>query len=115
MAKASGQGADEQPATKGKEEVDLLRALLHVTARGPIPPDKLREVVLGNRGGGRQLAAYSLCDGTRLQSDIAEEAGLDQGSLSRSVSRWIELGVLFRIGSGSRARLLHLYPLPPAD
>jgi DNA-binding MarR family transcriptional regulator len=98
-----------------EEQTDLLRAILHTTARGTVPEDKLRKAVLGVKGGPRQVAAYNLCDGTRLQSEIAEEAGLDQGSLSRSVSRWVELGVLFRIGSGSGARLLHLYPLPPAD
>jgi hypothetical protein len=111
MSTQPGPAADAGPSANSKEQTDLLRALLHVTARGPLPPEKLREMVLGARGGDRQLTAYNLCDGTRLQSEIADEAGLDKGSFSRSVARWMELGVLFRIGSGKGARLLHLYPL----
>lgn len=96
-----------------RELADLLRALLHVTARGSYPEDQLRQVVIGHRGGPRHLLAYNLCDGTRRQSEIADQAGLDPGNLSRSVNRWIDTGILFRIGSGREARLLHLYPVPP--
>lgn len=45
------------------------------------------------------MAAYNPCDGTHLQNEMADEAGPDGCSLSRSVNRWLELGILFRIRS----------------
>src|SRR5439155_13472797 len=83
-ARNEGSGKD----LNNQEQPDLLRAILHATARGPFPEDKLRKAVLGVRGGPRQVDAYNLCDGTRAQHEIAEEAGLDKGAFSRLVGRW---------------------------
>ena len=77
----------------------LLRAVLNMTARVAFPPNILEEIVL--RGSGeKQRKAYNMCDGTTTQSDIAKANKLDQGNFSRSVARWIEAGVMYRLGEG---------------
>ena len=88
---------------------DLLRALFHVMARNAIPPEALRAIVATGRGSSQQVAAYNLCDGTRSQRSIAKALRLDEGNFSRTLSRWQQMGVVFRIGSDDKP--LHLYPL----
>jgi hypothetical protein len=93
-------------------ETTLLRALLSVTARQAVPPPKLSKMLAPQGAKSKkQLRAYSLCDGTRTQAEVAKALKLDQGNFSRTVGRWIDTGVLFRLGSGRDAKLLHLYPL----
>jgi len=89
----------------------LLRAILSMTARLAIPSPQLFQIVAPPRGGGSeaQLAAYNMCDGTKGQSEIAKELGIDPGSFSRTVARWIEAGVVIRLGEPPK--LLHIYPL----
>jgi len=90
----------------------LLRALLSVTGRQAIPPMHLVKLVNpANATSGKQVKAYNLCDGTRTQAAIAKSLKLDQGNFSRTVGRWIDAGILFRLGEGREAKLLHLYPL----
>jgi len=86
----------------------LLKAILGMTARQAIPEDKLVQLV---GSGESQLQAFNMCDGTRGQGEIAKALGIDPGSFSRSVSRWIELGIMLRLGEGRDAKLLHVYPL----
>jgi hypothetical protein len=87
----------------------LLRAILSVTARGSIPPRKLREIVMPKGSAEKQLKAYNLCDGTRTRGEIAKIVKIDAGNFSRTVSRWTHEGVVFRLREGRDARLLHLY------
>lgn len=89
----------------------LLRAILSVSARGAIPPRKLLRIVMPTGSSEKQRQAYNLCDGTRTQAEIAKSLKLDQGNFSRTLGRWIEEGVVFRLGEGRDSRLLHLYPL----
>jgi hypothetical protein len=97
-------------------ETTLLRALLSVTARQAVPPPKLSKILVppGPKSG-KQVKAYNLCDGTRTQAEVAKALKLDQGNFSRTVGRWIDAGVLFRVGSGREAKLQHLYPLDHKD
>jgi DNA-binding MarR family transcriptional regulator len=88
----------------------LLRAILATTARQAFPVDRIVEIV--SKGGDKQLRAYNMCDGTRGQSDIAKLLKLDQGNFSRTVGRWVDAGIVFRLGNGRDAKLLHVYPLP---
>lgn len=91
----------------------LLRAILSMTARLAIPPADLAQIVAPKGSGGEaQVAAYNMCDGSKGQSEIARELKLDAGNLSRTVSRWIEAGIVLRIGDGRDVKLLHIYPLP---
>lgn len=89
----------------------LLRAILSVTARQTFPSDKLAEIVLSKGAGAKQLAAFNLCDGTKGQGEIAKAVKLDPGNFSKTVGRWIEAGIVFRLGEGREAKLLHVYPL----
>lgn len=92
----------------------LLRAILAVTARQTFPPDRLTEIVMAKGASTKQVAAFNLCDGSRGQGEIAKALKLDQGNFSKTVARWIEAGVLFRLGVGREAKLLHVYPLAEA-
>ena len=92
------------------EETDLLRAILQVNARQAFKPEVLTTLV-SPQSKPNIIRAYNLCDGTRTQAQIAAEAKLDPGNFSKTANRWMELGVCFRIGEGTDARLLHLYPL----
>lgn len=89
----------------------LLVAILQTVARSAFDDRKLREIVVSRGAGQSQLVAYNLCDGTRSQSEVAKAAGLDTGNFSRTVSRWIECGVMFKLGEGREAKLLHAYPV----
>jgi hypothetical protein len=89
----------------------LLRAILATTARQAFPVDRIVEIVV-SKGGDKQLRGYNMCDGTRGQSEIAKLLKLDQGNFSRTVGRWVDAGIVFRLGTGRDAKLLHVYPLP---
>jgi len=88
---------------------DLLQILIHVTGRVAIPTDELRQLVAAGRDAGRQVAAYNLCDGRHTQGDITKALKLDSGNFSRTVKRWQNSGIVFRVGD--EEQLLHVYPL----
>ena len=91
---------------------DLLRAILSVSGRRAFPPDRLLEIVRPRDGGAKQVEAFNLCDGSKGQGEIVKALKLDSGNFSRTISRWVEEGVVFRLGEGREAKLLHVYPLP---
>ena len=87
----------------------LLKAILATVARTTFPPDVLYKLVAPTAGSDKQLTAYNLCDGETPQAEIGKKAELDQGSLSRSIARWVDAGIMVRVGD---ERLpLHLYPV----
>ena len=88
---------------------DLLKALIRVTGRVAIPPAQLREMIIPDAGKMKQLRAYNLCDGSRTQGEVQKAAGIDAGSFSHTLKRWLERGIVFRIGD--EKNLLHLYPM----
>lgn len=88
----------------------LLRAILATTARQAFPPDELAKIVSPNAGREKQLMAFNYCDGKTTQAEVGKKANLDKGSLSRSISRWIDAGVLVRVGADQHP--MHLYLLP---
>lgn len=87
----------------------LLRAILATVARQTFPEAALREIVAPRGANVAQVRAYNMCDGTKSQSEIAKAQGLDGGNFSRTLARWEEAGILFRVGPDDRP--LHLYPL----
>lgn len=96
----------------GNQE-QLLRAILSIAARQTFPPDRLAELVAPKKvKGDKQGKAFNLCNGTLTQSEIARALKLDVGNFSRTVSRWANAGIVFRLGEGREAKLLHVYPLP---
>lgn len=95
----------------GARTDDLIQILVQLTARQAVPEATVRQVV---GGAARQVQAYNLCDGTRSQSEVAKLAKLDSGNFSRTVTRWAREGVLFKLGTGREAKLLHAYPVTKA-
>lgn len=85
-----------------------LKAMLSMLARQTFPPKELSLLV----GRDKQIEAYNLCDGTRSQGEVAKQLGLDPGNFSKTVGRWVELGVLIRVSEGKEFRPVHLYPIP---
>ena len=88
----------------------LLRAILAICGRQTFSPERLTEIV--SPGGAKHVQAFNLCDGSKGQGEIGKALKLDSGNFSRTVSRWIEEGVVVRLGEGREAKLLHVYPLP---
>ena len=90
---------------------DLLRVLIRLNARLAFPEDALRDRI----GESKQLLeAYNLCDGSRSQADVVKELKMDQGQFSRAAGKWVEEGILFKLGSGRDVKLFHLYPVSHA-
>jgi hypothetical protein len=87
----------------------LIECLIQVVGRAAVPESKVFEIV---GTGMKQRRAFNLADGSRSQNDIARQAKVDQGNLSRTAARWVENGVAFWIGEGKDARLMHIYPVP---
>lgn len=85
-----------------------LRAIMSIVARQTFPPEELAQLV----GKDKQLIAYNLCDGSRTQTDVAKELALDGGNFSKTLSRWVELGIIIKVTEGKEQRPIHLYPLP---
>jgi DNA-binding MarR family transcriptional regulator len=91
----------------------FLRAILATVARQTFSPAKILEII-GFAAGEKQRRAFNLCDGTRTQADVAKELGLDQGNFSKTLTRWIDEGIVIRVGEKRESRPLHVYPLPEA-
>jgi hypothetical protein len=87
----------------------LLRAIFATVGRNTFAPQQVHRVVTPHGGSDKQLAAYNLCDGNTPQADIAKKAKLDKGAMSRALARWIEAGIVVRIGKDQLP--LHVYPL----
>jgi DNA-binding MarR family transcriptional regulator len=85
-----------------------LRAIYSMVARQTFPPADVEKIV----GRDKQVEAYNLCDGSRSQTQVAAEVGLDKGNFSKTLARWVDQGILIRITDGKEMRPLHLYPLP---
>ena len=90
-----------------------LRAILATVARQTFSPARILEI-MGANAGEKQHRAFNLCDGSRTQGEVAKELGLDPGNFSKSVNRWIDEGIVIRVGEKREAKPLHVYPLPEA-
>lgn len=88
----------------------LLKAILATVARRTFPPRDLLNIISPNAAGQKQINAYNLCDGETPQSEVGKRVRLDKGNLSRSISRWVEAGIMVRIGPDKHP--MHLYRLP---
>ena len=91
----------------------LLRAILATVARGVFPPAVIYKIVAPASGNDKQLFAYNLCDGHTPQVEIGKKAKLDSGNLSRSIARWVEAGIVVRVGKEQLP--MHVYPLNKND
>jgi hypothetical protein len=89
----------------------LLKGILATVGRATFPPEALYKIVAPTVGSAKQVLAYNLCDGETPQTEIGKHAKLDKGNLSKSVTKWVEAGVVIRVGADGHP--LHIYPLPP--
>jgi predicted transcriptional regulator len=86
-----------------------LKGILSTVARTAFPPEVLYKIVAPTVGSDKQVVAYNLCDGETPQIEISKKAKLDRSNLSKSISRWVEAGIVVRVGAEQHP--LHLYPL----
>lgn len=91
------------------ETNDLLRILIMLAGRLAVPPEQLPSLV-SPKSNVSYLKAYSLCDGRTALRDLVAETGIDKGSLSKTIAKWVDDGIAFRVGPEQYP--LHLYPLP---
>jgi hypothetical protein len=87
----------------------LLKGILATVGRAAFSPEAVYKIVAPIAGSDKQIQAYNFCDGATPQSEIGRKTKLDKGSLSRSITRWIEAGIVIRVGADELP--LHLYPL----
>jgi hypothetical protein len=88
---------------------ELLKAVLATVARSAFPPAALAKIVAPTASSGRQLTAYNMCDGETPQTEICKKTKIQKGNLSRLITRWVEAGVMVRLGPDRLP--LHIYPL----
>lgn len=88
----------------------LLKAILAMASRATIPPEELCKIVAPTAKSDKQILAYNLCDGETSQAEICKKTKLLKGNLSSSITRWVEAGVMVRVGADRLP--MHLYPLP---
>jgi hypothetical protein len=87
----------------------LLKGILATVGRTAFPPEMLQKIIAPTAGSGKQVLAYNLCDGQTPQTEIGKRAKVDPANLSKSIAKWIEAGVIIRVGAEEYP--LHLYPL----
>lgn len=91
----------------------LLRAILATVARQTFSADFITERVAVGTDKAKQIEAYNLCDGSRSQAEIAKFLNLDSSNFSKTVGRWIDLGIVVKVGQLRDIKLVHVYPIPP--
>lgn len=89
----------------------LLRAQVILLGKIAVPEDQLIDTICKGRGDEKQLKAYNLCDGTRTQSEVLKIAKLDSGNFSRTLNRWVNSGIMFKIPDRTGEKLQHLFPV----
>ena len=87
----------------------LLKGILATVGRTAFPPHTLYKIVAPTVGSARQVLAYNMCDGETSQAEIGKRTKFDKGSLSKTITKWVEAGVVIRVGAEGHP--LHLYPL----
>jgi hypothetical protein len=87
----------------------ILKGILATLGRTAFPPDKLYKIVAPTVSSAKQVLAYNMCDGQTSQAEIVKGTKIDKGSLSKTITKWVEAGVVIRIGDEGHP--LHLYPL----
>jgi len=87
----------EEPANGNSESTDLLRALVGLIGRAAFPEHKLRDLVSPS-GNSAYFHAYRMCDGRTPLTAIVKQTGIDSSNLSKAVGKWVDAGVMFRIG-----------------
>ena len=92
-----------------------LNILISLIARQVYTADKVREIIYKGRtvaGRRRALTAYNLFKGYSSLSEVADQAGMDLGNLSRAVDLWVEAGIVFLLKEKEKAKYYrHIFPI----
>ena len=86
----------------------ILKALLQTFGRTAFPQEKVVEIIGRSE---KNQKAYMLCDGTKTPIEIVKKTKLDSGNFSRTLGKWEEEGIIFKLTDGKEIRPLHIYPL----
>lgn len=93
------------------EVADLVRTLVAMIGRMAFPEERLRPLV-SPTGSSALLEAYRMCNGRTPLAAIVKATQMDFGQLSRTVKKWVEAGIMYKVGP--KQLPLHLYPLAPS-
>ncbi len=90
----------------------LLEGMNTLLGRLVYPPEKLiRIVTFKKRDPEQYIAIYNLCDGEHSGTEIAKTFNHDQGALSRILSDWKELGIVYEVIKKGRRMYKKIYKL----
>ena len=91
-----------------------LEAMNTLLGRLVFPNDQLIDIVMKyKKTPEKYLKAYNLCDGKLTQAKIAEMSEIDPGQLSRSMTDWKEMGIVYEISKKGGKFYKRLYKLEP--
>lgn len=90
---------ETEPEAQSVESLQpLLEGMITLLGRFVYPPEKILEIVKFKKHNPEQyIAIYNLCDGEHTGSQIAKTFHHDQGGLSRILSDWKDLGIVYEI------------------
>lgn len=90
---------EAEPEAQSVETLQpLLEVMITLIGRLVYPPEKIMEIVkFKKRNPEQYVAIYNLCDGEHTGSEIAKTFDQDQSGLSRILSDWKDLGIVYEI------------------
>lgn len=89
-----------KPTKSASSTDEMLMVLIAMAGRVAFPPSHLREIVSPS-GSPKYVNAYNLCDGSRTIADVARLTGLDKSNLGKAVTRWVDVGIMYKVGEDS--------------
>lgn len=93
-------------------ENQLLKAIVGLLARQKFSVSDVLSTIGADKE--VQFNAYNLCDGTKTQAHVAKALKLDAGNFSRTVSRWVDEGIVIKLDNDGESKLLHVFPISNA-
>jgi predicted transcriptional regulator len=92
----------------------LLETMTALLGRLAFPEEKLRDIVMWKkRSPERYIEAYNLCDGEHGLTQIADAIRIDKAAVSRILSDWKELGIIYEVSKSGGRFYKKLYKLEP--
>lgn len=78
--------------------LDTLQAIVALVGRIAYSPTELREIITKRKQSpGNYIKGYNACDGEKTVKKLSEIFEVNQGNLSRALSDWAELGIIYEI------------------
>jgi|GEM_PF-1560325 len=99
---------------KTNDEI-YLKAILATVARQTFSIADLLALVAPTKKSEKQLKAFNLCTGDVTQGEIAKKLGLDSGNFSKTLAKWVDAGIIVKVGDGNDLRPVHVYPIPEGE